>query len=110
MDDDLKQVRGLVVEAGGDPDPHHLTRVDLRDDRLHGPAVIQTLEVYEQEPARQLYFHDRSDKLGRRLSRDVLKVIQGQLEVVVRRGKGSRTLASSSKTFFFSVSSSRASC
>ena len=59
---------------------HHFTGVDLGNDRLHRPTIVQTLEVNEQEPTRQLHLHTGGDKLGRRFSWGVLETRQGQRE------------------------------
>jgi len=42
----------------------HLPGVNLRDDGLHGTAIIQPLHIQEQDPAGELDFNLTGNKLG----------------------------------------------
>ena len=65
-------------KGGQSSTSHHFTRVDLGDNRLHRPAVVQTFKVHEQEPTRQLHLRRGGDEFRGGFSWGVLEAELGQ--------------------------------
>ena len=68
-------INSTISSAGGTSSyrvTYHLSRVDLRYDRLDSTSVVESFKVHEQQPTCELNLRYRRNKLRRRLLRSFL--------------------------------------